>query len=487
MSHRNAPISFFMRFIYLLLRIISRAGIAVFYRSRLVLGRENLKFDGPAIVVSNHPSTLMDPLNAGINIRQEMFFLANYGLFKNPVSNWILTRLFCIPVKRKEDVNEGEARDNDAAFEQSFQHLEKNGVLFIAAEGVSWMNRYVRPFKTGTARIALGAERRNHWQLGVQIIPVGISYDAPRLFRSRTTVEYGAPIDPKPWAEAYQKDPEKTVEDFTTLIQSKVAELTLNSGSEAGDVFVDQTEIMLRNSPLGLSKTDRYLLLKAFLVKHIDDAPLKARVADYFSALGKAGLTDAGLSKSQNRPSTVNRAPSTVNRAPSTVNRQPSTVHRQPSTVHRQPSTVHRAPSTVHRAPSTVYRAPSLLLLSPFFLLGYGFWFLPCWLPWLLCKRLDLYPGYDSNVKMLAGLFTFPLALWGGWKLAFGLFGSSLWAWVTLGVLIGCGYLAEIFLDIAKAWQEARAARAFQKKNPVAWKTLSEMRDEILRIMLIGK
>jgi len=236
---------------------------------------------------------------------------------------------------------------------------------------------------------------------------------------------------------------------------------------------VDQTEIMLRNSPLGLSKTDRYLLLKAFLVKHIDDAPLKARVADYFSALGKAGLTDAGLSKSQNRPSTVNRPPSTVNRAPSTVNRAPSTVNRKPS--------------TVHRAPSTVYSAPSLLLLSPFFLLGYGFWFLPCWLPWLLCKRLDLYPGYDSNVKMLAGLFTFPLALWGGWKLAFGLFGSSLWAWVAIAGLVCCGYLAEVFMDIAKSWREGRAAGAFQKKNPVAWKTLSEKRDEILRIMLTGK
>jgi glycerol-3-phosphate O-acyltransferase/dihydroxyacetone phosphate acyltransferase len=459
MSYRNAPISFFMRFIYLLLRIISRAGIAVFYRSRLVLGRENLKFDGPAIVVSNHPSTLMDPLNAGINIRQEMFFLANYGLFKNPVSNWILTRLFCIPVKRKEDVNEGEARDNDAAFEQSFQHLEKNGVLFIAAEGVSWMNRYVRPFKTGTARIALGAERRNHWQLGVQIIPIGISYDAPRLFRSRTTVEYGAPIDPKPWAEAYEKDPEKTVEDFTALIRNRVAALTLDSGSEAGDLFVDQTEIMLRNSPSGLSKTEAYLSLKAFLVKNIDNAQLKTKVADYFTALEKAGLTDAGLFRSQSPPSTV----------------------------HRAPSTVHRQPSTVHRPPSTVYRAPSLLLLSPFFLLGYGFWFLPCWLPWLLCKRLNLYPGYDSNVKMLAGLFTFPLALWGGWKLAFLLFESCLWAWVAIAGLVCCGYLAEVFKDIAKNWREGRAAGTFQKKNPAAWKTLSEMRDEILRIMLTGK
>ena len=63
--------------------------------------------------------------------------------------------------------------------------------------------------------IAFGAERRNEWQLGVKIIPVGITYDAPRLFRSRTTVEYGPPIDPSPWAEADQQDHEKAVNDFT--------------------------------------------------------------------------------------------------------------------------------------------------------------------------------------------------------------------------------------------------------------------------------
>lgn len=427
MPYRNAPIHPIMRLIYAWLRLTSWAGISVFYRRRLVLGREHLRFNGPVIVVCNHPSTLMDPLNVGLNIRQEMFFLANYGLFKNPVSSWILTRLFCIPVKRKEDVAEGEARDNDVAFEQSFQHLEKFGVLFIAAEGVSWMNRYVRPFKTGTARIAFGAERRNNWQLGVKIIPVGVSYDAPRLFRSRTTVEYGAPIDPKTWAEAFQKDPEKAVDDFTAEIRNRVAALTLDSGSEAGDEFVNQTEIMICNSLPGLSERDQFLLLKAFLVKNNENEALKNKVATYFTALEKAGLTDAGLSK------------------------------------------------PVHSLSFIV-----LLPLSPFFLLGYGFWFLPCWLPWLLCKRLKLYPGYDSNVKVLTGLFTFPIAVWGGWKLAFWLFEHTLWAWGALAVLVLCGYLAEVFMDKANAWKEGRAAGIFQKKDPEVWENLNSEREAIL-------
>ncbi|MCC6279312.1 MAG: 1-acyl-sn-glycerol-3-phosphate acyltransferase, partial [Saprospiraceae bacterium] len=89
MAYRNIRLHPLLRLIYFLLRLYAWVAMHVFYRRRTVLGMENLRFDGPAIVISNHPSTLMDVLNVGIHIRQEMFFLANYGLFKNPVSNWL--------------------------------------------------------------------------------------------------------------------------------------------------------------------------------------------------------------------------------------------------------------------------------------------------------------------------------------------------------------------------------------------------------------
>ncbi|MFN0036170.1 MAG: 1-acyl-sn-glycerol-3-phosphate acyltransferase [Saprospiraceae bacterium] len=444
MTYRNAPIHPILRLIYALLRFTSWVGMSVFYRRRLVLGREHLRFDGPAIVVSNHPSTLMDPLNVGISIRQEMFFLANYSLFKNRVSNWILSRLFCIPVKRKEDVEEGEARDNDAAFEMSFRHLEKNGLLFVAAEGVSWMNRFVRPFKTGTARIAFGAERRNDWNLGVKIIPVGLSYDAPNLFRSRMTVEYGAPIDPRLWAAADADNHEKAVDDFTAEIEKRVRMLTLDAGSVEGEAFLNQVELLIGHAAWFDSEREGYFFLKNFLAKNLDNEGLKTRTAHYTAALQKAGLTDAGLSSAQK----IKRG------APSPI--------------------VHSSSFIVL---SRIVHSSSFIVL----LVGYGFWFLPCWLPWLLAKRLKLYVGYDSNVKMLAGLFTFPLALWGGWELAFWLFGSSLLAWAALAALAALGYFAEWYLDKARLWRECRAARFFQKENPAEWEKLCAKRAEIMR------
>jgi glycerol-3-phosphate O-acyltransferase/dihydroxyacetone phosphate acyltransferase len=403
-----------MRLIYLLFRGLTWAGLNVFYKKRLILGRGYTRFDGPAIVVCNHPCTLMDPLNIGLQIQQEMYFLANYGLFKHPVSNWFFSRLFCIPVKRKEDVAEGEARDNEAAFEASFQHLERNGVLFIAAEGVSWMNRYVRPFKTGAARIALGAERRQDWQLGVKIIPVGLTYEDPQLFRKRVVIEYGAPIDPKPWAEAYLQNPEQAVDDLTEHLRKCVEGLILDSRQESRDVWVEQMDIIARQDlekNQGVPAPQSYFRLKEFLHKNADNESLVQQTSAYFEALKTAGLTHAGVA--------TKKVP-----------------------------------------------AWQLWLLWPFFLLGYAFWFLPCYLPYLLCKKMDIYPGYDSNIKMLAGLFTFPLALWGGWELVFAVTEQRGVAWLSLPVWVGLGYVAEYFMDVWGLWREVRKARAYERKHP---------------------
>lgn len=428
MSYRNASIHPILRLIYALLRLITWLGLSIFFRRRLIMGREHLRFDGPAIVVCNHPNTLMDPLNIGLQIRQELYFLANYSLFKHPLSRWILSRLFCIPVKRKEDVAEGEARDNDAAFEASFQHLEKNGLLFIAAEGVSWMNRFVRPFKTGTARIAFGAERRNAWQLGVKIIPVGLSYDTPRLFRSRVTIEFGPPVEVAPWAAADQQHYENAVLAFSAELEDRVRALLLDSGAAEGDGFVDQAEVLFQNAFSSISDRERYLLLKTFLQKKRNNDALKQQMAQYFAAVQKAGLSDFGVG----------------------------------------------TPSGHGVA------AIPLTLFAPLFVAGYGFWFLPCWLPLFLCKRLHLYPGYDSNVKMLAGLFTFPLALWGGWEIAFGLWGNKFGAWTAILALIGLGYFTEWYMDASRRWREGRAARKFQQKKPAEWEALVWMREALL-------
>ncbi len=433
MAYRNAPLSLISRLIYLLLRSLAWLGVAVFYRKRLLLGRENLRFDGPAIVIVNHPNTLLDVLVPGIHIHQEMFFLANYGLFKNPVTNWLFRKLFCIPVKRREDVTEGEARDLDETFEQCYQHLERQGLLFIAVEGTSWMNRFVREIKTGAARISFGAESRNQWKLDLKIVPIGLSYHAPNLFRSDAVVQVGTPVWPRDWAAAWQDDPEAAVDDLTLFLENQLKALSIHTRDEAGEQFIGRLETIAQNTEPLPQRAD-FFRSQQLVQEHLDDLALRDSTDRYFKQLDEFAVSDAGVAAAA-------------------------------------------APGSTW----IIFRNALLLLAGlPFFLAGYAFWFLPCFLPWLLNKRMNLYIGYSSAVKTLAGLITFPLALWGAYRLGKLAFHESWLALVVPVAAIFLGLLTERWLKVATRFRDHWKARAFARKRVNEFSNLVQQRSGIL-------
>jgi len=436
MTFRNIRLHPALRIIYFLLRLLVWVSVRVFYRHRLVLGGEHARFDGPAIVVVNHPSTLTDVLNPALEIRQEMFFLANYGMFKHPVANWLLRRLFCIPVKRREDVTEGEERNNYEAFEQSFRHIEQNGILFIAVEGTSWMNRFVRPLKSGAARIAFGAEARNNWNLDVKIIPAGLSYSAPNLFRSDVVVHFGPAVYPREWAQTWAQNRSQAVEALTGHLEEALKSLSIHTRDEAGEQLVTRLEEILRN--------ERPLPLKAAfgrsqqLARFAPDQPaLQKKTGSYFEALASHRLSDAAVAATQ-RPGLRARV-----------------------------------------------WTDGLLLSAgfPLFAVGYLLWFLPCYLPWLLNKKLDLYIGYSSTVKILAGMFTFPLAFWGVFRLAVSCGLNAGQAWLALVLFAGLGCFAERYLDLFKRFSARRSALRKSAGHAGAIRELQQQRAGILQTL----
>lgn len=429
MAYRNIRLHPILHVIYFILRVLVWAGFRVFYRRRLVLGREHLRFDGPAIVITNHPSTLTDVLHPALSIHQEMFYLANYGMFKHPVANWLLRRLYCIPVKRREDVSEGENRNNYEAFEQSFRHLEQYGVLFIAAEGTSWMNRFVRPFKSGTARIAFGAEARNDWKLEVKIIPVGLSYSAPDRFRSDVVVQFGAPVYARDWAEAWAADRAKAVDDFTQHLENTVKSLCIHTRDEAGEQLITRLEEVLRHEK-PLPQRAAFERSQGLTARYLDDQNIRESTNRYFEALAQHGLTDAGVSA-----------------------------------------------ATRADARRAAFSDTLLLILAfPLFAAGYLFWFLPCFTPWWLNKKMGLYVGYSSTVKIMTGLFTFPLALWGWYRLAVPITGSG---WPALGFLLLFGLLGYVALWYQRLFAR-RQARQRAMARPEALRELAELRGKVV-------
>lgn len=153
------------------LRFLLRLSTKGYFRSIYIKGVEHISDRGPMIIASNHPSAFMDPILLSTNIDRKLFFLTRGDIFKTRFTASLLGMLNMIPVYRKND-SPGPEQRNDVIFQKCFEHLAKGKPILIFPEGTSKTERKLRPIKTGTARIALGAEALHEFKLGVKVIPV---------------------------------------------------------------------------------------------------------------------------------------------------------------------------------------------------------------------------------------------------------------------------------------------------------------------------
>ena len=213
----------------MLLRILSpviRFALWVFFRKIDVKGREHLPGNRRLIFVANHPNVMLDSLLLGACVPgQTPFFLGKSTLFKNRLYAFFLRRLGVIPVSRSQDAGSKMARNQDMLL-SACQALEDGHSLALFPEGHSHASLKVRPLKSGAARIALRVEDELDGQGDVCIIPVGLAYADPALFRSDVAVHFGPPIEVRPFLSAYRTNHQAGARELTDLIHQRLAVLT---------------------------------------------------------------------------------------------------------------------------------------------------------------------------------------------------------------------------------------------------------------------
>lgn len=221
--------------LYAIIKILVRISTAVFFKKIVVVGRAYLPESGPAIIVANHPNTLMDPLLVAMLLKQQVGFVANAGIF----SNSLLTRFFrhfhVIPIYRKKDVAPGEKQDNTQAFAECHSYLAHGGTFLIFPEGSSHYEINLREIKTGTARIAL-----SYGGLGdVRIIPVALDYSDAIQFRSMVRVTIGKPIMVADYKAAQLQNEAEAVDALTEDIRKALAKkLPWTTGKDQEDLLI---------------------------------------------------------------------------------------------------------------------------------------------------------------------------------------------------------------------------------------------------------
>ena len=201
---------------YRTVRAIGRFWLWFFFRSVDVRHAERVPPSGPVLLCINHPNNLIDSLLVGAALGRKVHYLATAALFRNPLVARFLLACGAIPVYRRQD-DPDKMEKNAATFDACAAALGAGRLIAIYPEGTTHAEARVQRIKTGAARIALGFDAERPGAL--QVIPVGLTFEARKSFRGRVLVSFGPPVPVSPYLDAYRDDPVKAVDAVTTAIQ----------------------------------------------------------------------------------------------------------------------------------------------------------------------------------------------------------------------------------------------------------------------------
>jgi 1-acyl-sn-glycerol-3-phosphate acyltransferase len=201
-------------------RRLARFWIWFFFKAVGVRHPERVPARGPVLLCINHPNNLIDSLLVGAVLARKVHYLASATLFRQPLLARFLRRCGAIPVYRRQD-DPGQMDKNVEMFAAVLTALREGRLVAIYPEGTTHAEARVQRIKTGAARIALGyeAERQARGGDELAVVPVGLSFEARKSFRSRVLVAFGPPVPLGPHVAAYRDDAAKAVDGLTTRIQ----------------------------------------------------------------------------------------------------------------------------------------------------------------------------------------------------------------------------------------------------------------------------
>jgi len=199
-----------------------------FYFARIErFHRERVPRAGPVLFTSNHPNSITDAFVIGASVPRKVNFVATVQLFRWPPVRWLLTRCGVIPVNRLKD-DPRAMRTVLETFEACFRVLEQGEAIGIFPEGITHDDPQLKTVKTGAARMALELEHRHGGQLGLLIVPVGLTFSAKERYRSDVLVHFGEPIRVADHLAGYPEQKRDCIQRLTGEIERRIEALILH-------------------------------------------------------------------------------------------------------------------------------------------------------------------------------------------------------------------------------------------------------------------
>jgi 1-acyl-sn-glycerol-3-phosphate acyltransferase len=269
--------------LYASVRLVGRFWVWFFFKSVRVRHSERVPPAGPVLLCINHPNNLIDSLLVGAVVRRKVHYLATAALFRNPLVARFLRACGAIPVYRRQDDPDKMDR-NVETFAACFRALEAGRLVGIYPEGTTHAEARVQRIKTGAARIALEyeANRLRRGGAPLAVIPVGLTFEARKSFRSRVHVAFGEPVPVTAYLEAYRADPARAVDALTTALQWAIEAEVLDLGKVSAAELARAVDELYRSELIRELQEERGLP-----ADRIDTLRLSRAIADavrYFEA-----------------------------------------------------------------------------------------------------------------------------------------------------------------------------------------------------------
>jgi 1-acyl-sn-glycerol-3-phosphate acyltransferase len=285
---------------YRALRALLRLSVLAFFRRLQVVGLEHVPAAGPLVFFGNHPNSLLDPALISCFCGRAVRFAAKDVLFRSALLRPVLRAMGAVPVQRREDHGEG-ALANELAFERLFAVLAAGDAVGIFPEGISHDGSQLARFRTGAARIALGARER-HPGLPVRMVPCGLHYVTPQRFRSSVLIQFGPAIElGEGWDARQGADARAAAAALTAEMELRLRALTVNAEDWETLRVLDGVRRLYQPPRIGLE--ERVELARRFSahypgVRHEPEVQrLFGRVREYLDRLASLGLSDRDLAR----------------------------------------------------------------------------------------------------------------------------------------------------------------------------------------------
>lgn len=226
-----------------------QAALRLFY-DRIITGNlQRIPARGPALLIANHPSSLMDAALLGILLKRPIHFFARGDIFINPLVTRILHALHMHPVHHHQ-AGRHTLKANDDAFAAAQQLLAAGEMVLFFPEGSSHVDYTLHPFKKGAFRIAL--QTIDAFPIQLPIVPIGINYSHPTRIFSRVWVHAGEPITANQFLERYRQHAPAGIKGLTDAGYDAVAQLVLHQPAIEPESFFLALTIW-RNSNAGIA------------------------------------------------------------------------------------------------------------------------------------------------------------------------------------------------------------------------------------------